>query len=171
MIDSDGNVVFDIPADGFLNDVYFFYENSNGNYVISASYIDNSIILRGVLFGLTKDGTGTWLKVFDRTPTWVLLSVQEMSDGYLFSGFNSGSLLLTGVDWRTSFLQEEHNAVLLKTGLSGVEQWSKIINSPFFTAGALTVGSSPFTIFGGKYDRSVKNIFLLKLNNTGEIYN
>jgi hypothetical protein len=148
MMDLGGKILFENKAPGLL-DTYFFFENSKGNYIVSALYVDQSIIPRGVVFCIDKLGKYQWGKAYDFSPSWVMLSIQEESDGYLLSGFSTESLLLTGVDWRKSFLEEEHHAIIQKIDLFGSEQWNMNIPGKFFSAGAISIGDSPISFFGG----------------------
>ncbi len=171
MTDMQATVIFDLPVDGLLIDTYFFHENSNGNYVISASFVDNTAVRRGAILAINNAGVLLWSRVFEKNPSLIMLSVNETSDGYIFSGFNSNSLLIESFDWRTTFFEEEHHAVILKTDLSGQGQWQQILNTIFYSAGAITIGNSPLSLFAGRYERSLNSIFILKFNDTGEFYN
>ena len=171
LIDLQGNVIFALFAEGLLLDTYFMNENSTGEFMVSSSYLDADAILRGAILTINQNGEYSKpAKVFSMSPSWVMLSMQEVADGYIFSGFNTSNLLITGIDWRTSFLQEEHHAVILKTNFELQDTWSRLIFGTYFTSGALTIGNEPISFFGGKYERENLSIFMLKYNQQGEIF-
>ncbi len=170
MIDLTAKILFETPPAGVV-DPLFFYENRDGNYVVSTATIDNTSTLTGIVACLGKTGNVLWSNRYDFSPSWIILSVQEQTDGYLFSGFTTDVTLTAGIDWRTYFLQGEHHAIVQKTDFTGIEQWHFDMGGTFLSAGAAALGGTSISFFGGKYDQPLSNIFLLKLNSDGTIQN
>jgi len=170
LTDLNGNLIFNIPTQGYVLDSYFFNETTDGHYIISTSFLSSTVELRGVVVCLTKTGQGFWANLSDFAPSWIMLSMNESADGYIFSGFNSDAVLLNGVDWRTTFSENPHQAVVLKTDFNGQEVWHKILDGNFTSIGAVSIGNNPISCFGGKYDASGKNMFLIKLTEGGDYY-
>jgi hypothetical protein len=170
LTDLNGNLIFNIPTTGYVLDSYFFKETRSGQYVVSTSFLNSTVELRGVVVCLTKTGQAVWANLFDLNPSWIMLSMNELPDGYIFSGFNSDAILLKGVDWRTTFTENPHQAVILRTGTDGREVWHRIMDGNFTSAAAISIGTNPISCFGGKYEASGKNMFLVKLTEGGDFY-
>ena len=170
--DMSGNIIFDksLGTTLILNDAYFCQETSNGYYIISISYTNSTNNLRGRIYNLSPTGQEIVLNDTDFDPNWIMLSMREISDGYLFCGFDTDVNLIKGVDWRTTFDTDTHRALILKTGFGLTEAWHKIIEANKNSAGAVSTGQGPISFFGGKYESSGKKIMLVKLTNDGEIF-
>jgi hypothetical protein len=170
-IDIKGNIIFELKPPVPIVDNYFFYETSQGNFIVSASAINVTSNFTGIVFCINAAGNQLWINTFDTPPTWVMVSVQEKPDAYIFSGFTTTVAPLPDVDWRSTFLQNEYHAVIQKTSLEGQEIWNYILPGIANTSGASTIGTDRIGFYGGKFDNNVKNIILLKLDSEGNILN
>jgi len=173
LMDSNGKIIFEIgPMDNLPISNYFLFETSQQNFIISASEFDNASGLKGFVSCFDKTGNILWNNDLQGPLPVIMSSVQERSDGYIFSGFTTSSTLLTEIDWRTTFLQNKSEAVIHKTGLNGQTIWMHPLLIRENTAGAATIGNNNISIFCGKYLNSIKNIVLLKLDaEKGNILN
>jgi hypothetical protein len=169
--DINGHVINDELAPGPIIEMFFLDEISTGNYLASYSFTNRDNKLRGVICSFDNTGHSSLTHIFDLDPSWVMMSVKQLSDGYLFSGFDSDELMLGGVDWRTSFIVDSHQAVILKTDFAGNEIWHRTMNASFYSAGAAVIGNNPISFFGGRYEASGNNIFIIKLTNQGDVIN
>jgi len=167
--DLKGNIVYDVSMQSYISHSYFFKETSN-KYIISTSYITSDVKIKGVIIYLDKTGENIMTIPSNFEPSGIMFSVNEISDGYLFSGFNSPGLLPGGLDWRTTVAESPYQAVILKTDFEGNEVWHKVLEGNFTSVGAVSVGNDPISFFGVKYEKSIKNIFLLKLTKGGALY-
>jgi hypothetical protein len=167
LMDLSGNIIYDNPAQVKIEDSYFFCQNNRGQLIISFSFLNSGGNLRGALVALGASGV-VWTNLHDETPAWIMTSINEVSDGYLFSGF-SAEILSPGFNWQTTFLTGEHRAVILKTDFSGNEVWNKILDTNFYSAGAVSLGNSPISFFGGRYEASGEKLFLIKYTSGGDI--
>jgi len=179
LMDFAGEIKFEIMSDRPILENYFFHETRQGEFLISSSVIDISANYKGVVLNVDKAGNILWRNNLNNPQATIVMSVTENADSYIFSGFNTESTILTGVDWRTTFSQNKFNAVLQKTDLNGQEIWRQMIPGIINTSGAASIGTDNISFFAGKYDiapggkndNSVKNIILLKLNPEGLILN
>jgi len=151
-------------------EIYSFFENSNGEYVFSAGTFNNNADYIGLLFSINRQGEGLWSKTYVNNSAWIFTSMAEMNDGYLFTGFNINKVLL-GIDWRTTFDTENVKAVTLKTDFQGEELTRNILQTQESTVGASVLINENITFFAGKYDRSINNAIILKLNEELKIIN
>lgn len=169
MIDLQGNLIFEKTPSQNLYEIYFFAENSQGNYIISAAYFENTDVANGIVISADKTGNILWDLPYKSGPqSGFMRSMQERSDGYIFTGFSSPSALF---DWRDDATNTDYKAIIQKTDLNGALQWENTFNANFNSAGAGTLGSSDFSFFIGKKDGPLKNILLLKLDSQGNIKN
>ncbi len=172
LLDLSGNIIFEVaPPNLSFYENYFFHETSQGNFIISSSFFDEVANFKGVVFCINSSGNLLWSNNIDSPQALMMMSVQEKSDGLIFSGFNTGTALLAGVDWRTTFAQNKYTAVIQKIGLDGKEIWINRLQVISNTAGAATVGADQIAFFGGKYDITIRSIYLLKFDASGQILN
>ena len=144
--------------------VYSFFENNAGEFIFSAGTFNNNGNYVGMLFSLNKQAKTLWSVSYSNNSAWIFTSMQQMDDGYLFTGFNIHKVLLN-LDWRDSFNADNVKAIILKTNLKGVEQNSSLLQTMSeSTVGAATLGNGNITFFGGKYDRSIHSTIILKLD-------
>ncbi len=171
LMDLTGNVKFEkVPPEPIVEN-YFLHECKSGIFIISASYDDKTGGFRGIVFTLDKNGNLSWSGSSSSAPNWIMTSVQEKTDSYLYSGFTTISTLIPSIDWRTTFLQNENQAVIQKTDLNRKEIWHQILTGMPNSAGAATIGTDQIGFFSEKSDNSVETIVLLKLDTEGIILN
>ena len=171
MIDLQGNVIFKKPPPFNVLVAYLFYENSSGEYIISASAFINSDVAKGLVVALDQDGNQIWNIQSTLQPnSGFVHSVNERSDGYIFSGISSNSAIF---DWRNDAINSDYSAMILRADLKGIPQGDPIVfNSPWYqTAGAGTIGDDGFTFFMRKKEGPTKNISLIKFDDEGQIKN
>jgi len=169
MINQNGDVLFELEPPNLI-DTYLFYENNQGNYIISASFFQNSDVASGEVFCIDRNGQELWSLPSTLAPnSGFIYSVNEQSDEYLFSGLSSGSALF---DWRNDAVND-YTAILLRADLNGNQQGEPfVLNSPLFqSVGAGTIGDDAFTFFMRKKDGPTKNVVLLKFDDQGQIRN
>jgi hypothetical protein len=169
LTDLNGNIIFDNTVSSKISDSYFFEETSSGQFLLSG--ITNDLQSNGLLYCLNKTGEISWTLSFNPASAWIILSVCEITDGYIFNGFTTDAMFQNGIDWRSSFKDSDTKALILKTDFDGQEQWHQMIGGNFSTAGAISIGNNPISFFGGKFESSGSRIFLIKLKDTGEIDN
>jgi len=172
LLDLSGNIIFEVaPPNLSFYENYFFHETSQGNFIISSSFFDEVANFKGVVFCINSSGNLLWSNNIDNPQALMMMSVQEKSDGLIFSGFNTGTALLAGVDWRTTFAQNKYTAVIQKTTLDGNIVWMKPLQIMSSTVGAATIGADHIGFFAGRYENATKNIYLLKLDASGQLLN
>lgn len=171
LMDFGSNIIFEIKSPAFIFDHFLIYESSKGNFIISASTIDNTGSYIGNVFSFDKTGIPLWTKTYSNSPTMIMMSVQEKEDAYIFSGFTSGTTILIAFDWRDTFTQNEYHSVIQKIDLSGKVLWINTISGITNTAGAISIGDENISFYLGKYDNSIKSIYLVKLDSSGNIIN
>lgn len=158
-------------------DLLSFYENSQGNFIITASAFVDDLTYYGLIISISPNAEYLWHQVYTDKTAWLFSSVTELSDGYIFTGFDITGQLLNEFDWRSSLDNEKAFGIVMKTDFNGVMNentgWSYRIVSPATTAGAVVLPdeNGGFTVFGGKYDRDIYSTMILKLNEMGEIVN
>ncbi|MEN8120714.1 MAG: hypothetical protein ABFS35_10220 [Bacteroidota bacterium] len=167
---STGTVFSSSPLPIF--DLFSFYENANGEFILIASTLFN-LEYRSHVICLNTEGVGLWSKTFVNNASWMFNSVTETSNGYIFTGFMTENSLLNNFDWRTTFDKENVKAMILKTDFQANFEndigWFSILDVAESSVGAVTLSNANLTLFGGKYDRTVHNTFILKLDNEGKI--
>ncbi len=149
-------------------DLYSFHERSNGELVFSASTVNNDLDNIGMIISLGPRGNYLWHQTYAINSAWIFMSITEILDGYIFTGFDIKKVLSPGIDWRSTFNTENVKAVVLKTNFQGIEIWSNILAITESSVGAITLNNENLTLFGGKYDRTVHNTIVLKLYKEGE---
>ena len=158
-------------------DLLSFYENSKGNFIFTASAFVDNLSYYGIIISISSNAEYLWHQVYTEQTAWLLTSVSELSDGYIFTGFDITGQLLNEFDWRNSLDNEKVFGIVMKTDFNGkINQntgWSYRIMSPASTAGAVVLQNETggYTVFGGKYDRDIHSTMILKLNEMGEIAN
>ena len=172
LIDTTGNIFFELEPELLILKTHFFYENSDGNYIISFSYLEGSNLAHGTIFCVDKTGRVLWYFVSDIGSSGsLLLTINEQNDGYMFSGVKTGSAFF---DWRDNFNEYDYQAVLMKTDLTGNIQWQNndlFNNSYFRSAGAGVIIDDNINFFIGRDDGPIKNVAILKLDAEGKIKN
>ncbi len=145
-------------------EIYSFFENSKGDYIFSGGTFNNNTDYIGILFSVDKQAQVLWSKTYMNNSAWIFTSMNETTDGYLFTGFNINKVLL-GMDWRTTFDIESVKAVLLKTDFRGVEQVRTVFQGMMESnVGAVALNNENITLLGGKYDRTIYSTFVLKFD-------
>ncbi len=173
LIDTTGTIIFERELEIHILKTHFFYENSDGNYIISGTYIDNSNQAHGIVFCVDNGGIDIWppFQSDIGSSGSLLLAVNEQDDGYLFSGVKTSSAFF---DWRDDFDAYDYQAVLMKTDLDGNLQWQNndLFNSSYFkSAAAGVIFSNNINLFISRDDGPVQNVSILKLDNEGKIKN
>ncbi len=172
LIDSTGLVYFDQEPDLLILKTHFFFENSLGQYIVSCSYLENSNLAHGIVFCVDATGTLLWNFVSDIGSSGsLLLGVNELDDGYLYSGVKTGSAFF---EWRDDFDAYDYQAVLMKTDLTGNILWqnNELFNNSYFkSAAAGVIFDKNVNMFISRDDGPAKNVSILKLNNDGNIKN
>ncbi len=158
-------------------DLLSFYENSKGDFIFTASAFVDDLTYYGIIISISSNAKYLWHQVYTENTAWLLTSVNELSDGYIFTGFDITGQLLNELDWRSSLDNEKVFGIVMKTDFNGkINQntgWSYRIMSPASTAGAAVLQNETggYTVFGGKFDRDIHSTMILKLNEMGEIAN
>lgn len=169
MINFNGDILFEINPSQNLFDINFFYENNQGNYVISAAYFENTDVAKGIVFCIDKNGNPIWNLPSQIAPgSGFMRSVYEQNDGYLFSGFASSSALF---DWRSDEVNSDYKAIIQKIDKTGNSQWDTLLTNNFNSTGAGVIVNNNISFFLGKKDGPIKNVVLLKLDMEGKIKN
>lgn len=156
-------------------DLLSFYENSKGDFIITASAFVDNLDYYGIIISISSKADYNWHQTYADKTAWLLTSVTEVSDGYVFTGFDITRQLLNELDWRSSFNNEKVFEIVIKTNLNGKitqnANWSYKIMSPASSAGAAVLqdANGNYTVLGGKYDRDIHSTTILKLNEKGEI--
>jgi hypothetical protein len=117
--------------DFLILDIYMFYENSQGDYIISASaFIGGSDVARGIITCLGPNVEEKWSIISDLQPnSGFMRSVNERSDGYIFTGLSSNSAIF---DWRDN-TASDNRAIIQRVDLNGIPQGETLtITSPWF---------------------------------------
>ncbi len=169
----------DITPELPVLDLFSFYENSKGNFIITASAFDNDLDYFGIIISFSDKGEYLWHRVYTEQSPWLFTNITEVANGYIFSGFDdvSKSQLLKVFDWRTGFDGNRSIAVFMKTNFEGISNnnvgWINRFMLPASTAGAAVLKNENgnYTLFAGKYDKEIYSTIILKVNNNGEILN
>ncbi len=174
IINTQSNAIFVSPVLPIF-DLYSFYENSNGHFIFTASTFNASLDYLGLVISISSQGNYLWHKTYFNSSAWMFMSTTETTDGYLFTGFDTKNILVENFDWRTTFNTENVKAVVLKTDFQGNFEnnigWSSTLQTGESTVGAAVLNNENLTFFGGKYDRSIHNTIILKLNQDGTVIN
>lgn len=171
--DLQGNLI-GVNNDFQILNLYSFFENSNGEFIFTASTFNN-FDYGGLIFSINRQGQGLWDETYTNNTAWIFMSVVELNDGYIFTGFNIKKILID-VDWRYTFdIEKNVEAVVLKTDFLGEMTWHSVLQSIGSTIGATTLIDENLIFFGGKYDgpaqnNTIQNIIILKLDKEGEGY-
>ncbi|MDF1546389.1 MAG: hypothetical protein P1P88_01115, partial [Bacteroidales bacterium] len=169
MINFNGDILFELNPSQNLFDINFFYENNQGNYVISAAYFENTDVAKGIVFCIDRNGNPIWNLPSRIAPgSGFMRSVYEQNDGYLLSGFASSSALF---DWRSDAANSDYRAIIQKIDKTGNSQWDTLYTNNFNSTGAGVIVNNNISFFMGKKDGSIKNVVLLKLDMEGKIVN
>ncbi len=173
LIDTTGFVYFDQEPDLLILKTHFFFENSQGQYMVSCSYLENSNLAHGVVFCVDELGVLLWPPIVSDIGSSgsLLLGVNELDDGYLFSGVKTGSAFF---EWRDDFDAYDYQAVLMKTDLTGNILWqnNELFNNSYFkSAAAGVIFEKNINMFISRDDGPAKNVSILKLDNEGNIKN
>ena len=156
-------------------DIFSFYENSNGDFIFTASAFVGNLQYIGMIISISQEGEYLWHSVYGNKTAWLLTSITELADGYIFTGFDLTGQLLTQFDWRTSLDDKKAVGIMMKTNLRGVtdEQtgWTIRLTTPAVTAGANVLEDTDdnFTLFAAKYDRDIHSTMILKIDKQGNI--
>jgi hypothetical protein len=171
MMDQSDNLLFDIEVSGQLYETYFLFENNDGTFIISTSYINNQQLLTGVIHRFDIYGQGlNSPQILSSRNNSIFLSINKVPDGYLFSGYQASEIQINPFDWRNTSNREDHFAIILKTNMELQNQWEYSLNQIFPSIGAISAGHSPLCFFGADYENKKENLFFLKLNNEGSIF-
>ena len=172
IIDLLSNTTFSSPILRIV-ELYSFYENSNGDYIFTAGTFNTSLDYLSLIISLSNQGQVLWYKNYITNSAWMFMSVTETFDGYLFTGFVTENSILRNFDWRTTFNTEIVKAIVLKTDFRANYEnnvgWFSILNVAESSVGAVTLNNENLTLFGGKYDRTVYNTIVLKLDQDGKL--
>jgi hypothetical protein len=158
-------------------DLLSFYENSKGDFIITASAFVDNLDYYGIIISISSNAEYLWHQVYTEQTAWLLTSITETSNGYIFTGFDITGQLLNELDWRSSLDDEKVFGIIIKTDFNGkINQntgWSYRIMSPASTACAAVLQNETggYTVLGGKYDREIHSTMVLKINEMGEIIN
>jgi hypothetical protein len=158
-------------------DLLSFYENSKGDFIITASAFVDNLDYYGIIISISSNAEYLWHQIYTEQTAWLLTSVTEVSNGYIFTGFDITGQLLNEFDWRSSLDNEKVFGIIMKTDFNGkINQntgWSHRIMSSASTACAAVLQNETggYTVLGGKYDRDIHSTMVLKINETGEIIN
>ena len=171
IIDLQGNLLSTTTPAFTILETYFFYENTSGEYIISASAFINTDVAKGIVVCLDQTGAQKWLFVSDLQPnSGFMRSINEQNDGYIFSGLSSNSAIF---EWRNEAANSDYTAMFQKLDFNGNPVGESVLfNSPWFqSAGAGTVGNEAFTFFMRKKEGTNKSIVLIKFDEEGNIRN
>ena len=166
---SDGievNSISDFPI--FHFNLFSFFENSEGNFIFTGETLNQSTsVITGLIFCLNKTGDVLWQKTYQPNIASVFLSVNEMSNGYIFTGYNTTTLYDDFIDWRKGFINErDAKAIVLKTDLNGERIWEfspPIQQEAVFGAVSL-YSDDKITFFGQRVNNSIINTMIMDID-------
>ncbi|MBN1250530.1 MAG: hypothetical protein JXR51_14860 [Bacteroidales bacterium] len=172
LMDLNGNLLYIPVLVPSAFNIFSFYENTDGNFIYTGQTFGGNSVLTGLIFCINRDGDILWQENYQQNIASIFLSVYELSDGYLFTGFNSTSLE-TNLDWRNSFINEKDaKAILLKTDFEGKMVWENMIQTQQeSTFGAVSIFSDKITFFGQKISNNIVNTMFFNLDSQGNITN
>lgn len=171
MTNLDGIPFFDIRTQYMLNDSYMFFEKDTANFVLSASSSIGESTMKSFVLHFNSQGVGLDTPVSLNTgKEFVALSVKKWGQGLLYTGFTTLSQISGKIDWRKEFTSNEYNTCIVYTDILNMLIWEKEFNGGISSSGALVVSEDPICLYGAKFGKSKKEMFLLKLNSKGNIY-
>ncbi|MCF6240763.1 MAG: hypothetical protein L3J74_05395 [Bacteroidales bacterium] len=100
-------------------DLLSFYENSKGDFIITASAFVDNLDYYGIIISISSRAEYLWHQAYTDQTAWLLTSVREVSDGYIFTGFDITGQLLNEFDWRSSLDNEKVFGIVMKTDFNG----------------------------------------------------
>jgi len=152
-----------------FSNIFTFFEDSNNNYVFTSEiYNDNSSSYSSLVFKINPTGEILWQKMYQINLASIFLSVNEVSDGYLFTGFNTSKNYDYDIDWRDNenYINERNTkAIVLKTDFEGNRIWNY---SPQLqqeaTFGGTTLYTDKFTFFGQRISNNIINTMFIDID-------
>ncbi len=93
IVNTLSNIVYVSPVLPIF-DLLSFYENSNGHFILTASTFNSSTDYLGRVITLDNQGNYLWQKTFQNNSAWLFMSVTELPDGYIFTGFDTKNILI-----------------------------------------------------------------------------
>jgi hypothetical protein len=162
--DGNGDSLWTKTFGGTEWDVGFSVQQTNdGGYVVSGSTTSyGSGVYDVYLIKTDENGDSLWTKTFGGTGEDFGHSVQQTNDG---------GYIITG--WTSSFGNGEYDVYLIKTDVSGNEQWTKTFGGTGNDLGySIKLTNDGGYIITGETDsfgNGLKDVYLIKTDGNGDV--
>ena len=153
-----------------FSNLFTFFEDTENNYIFTGEiYNENTSSYSSLIFKINPTGDILWSKMYQTQLAPIFLSVNETSDGYIFTGFNTPKNYDDDVDWRDTqgFIKERNaQAIVLKTNKAGVKIWEYTTSfQQESTFGAATLFTDKYTFFGQRVNNGIINTVFIDMDS------
>lgn len=150
------------------SNLFTFFEDSKNNYIFTGEiYNDNISNYSSLLFKINAEGELLWQKMGQFDLASIFLSVNEVADGYILTGFSSSKNYVESIDWRDNngFIKERNaKAIVMKTDYDGNRIWNYTPNiQKEATFGGVTLFTDKLTFFGQRINNTIINTVFIEM--------